>query len=754
MTTNAAETTTAFLALLHESGSVIEVRIPDTPKRTVSGYFDGHAKLATAVRDWDGKANIYVTLNPCDPALLARCTNRLQPFAKQTTSDHEIRARWWLVVDIDPVRPAGICASDEEQRNAGDRANQVFSWLKAEGWPAPVAAGTGNGCYLLYRIDLPNDDTSRNLIERCLKALAFRFDDEDVKIDTGMFNAARVIRLIGTVNCKGDSTADRPHRRSYLRSVPREVRAVSTAQLHALVAMCPPDAVREMPAPKRGHTFDIDDWIASHALEIGAPRRWNGGRKWVFSVCPWNQAHRNGSAFILQSASGAIAAGCLHNGCRGRVWHDLRDLVEPGWRERREGIIPPGYSSSIATLLPRPTSNVVTSDSLTKLVSVKELLAEPEEAIQWVVDGVMPAGGFSIIVGKPKTGKSTLTRTMGLAVARGEQFLGRETSKGPVVYFALEEKRAELRRAFRLLGAQDEEILMHIAPAPLDALRMAREVVAREKPRLLIVDPLYRFVRVGDVNDYAKVTAALEPLLALARGTETHVCAVHHSPKTAVGGIDAALGSTALGGTVDTMIVLRRNEDRTRLISSVQRYGADLEESLLDFDLNTGAVSIGATRHDHDLASLQQAILALLREKRAPQTEHDIEAGVEGRTAAKREALRKLVATGEVVRTGTGRKGDAFRYSLPDSRSLVPGICWEQENENFPSRATPLDISGIEQQILVPETRQNSQSSGTRDQKDGSERIDLPNQDAPEPDDALPDDLDGIPNEACEKNQS
>jgi hypothetical protein len=55
----------------------------------------------------------------------------------------------------------------------------------------------------------------------------------------------------------------------------------------------------------------------------------------VLPVCPWNPDHTNRSAFIVQQASGAIAAGCHHDGCQGKGWHDLRDAVEPGWRDRK-----------------------------------------------------------------------------------------------------------------------------------------------------------------------------------------------------------------------------------------------------------------------------------------------------------------------------------------------------------------------------------------------------------------------------------
>ncbi len=85
-------------------------------------------------------------------------------------------------------------------------------------------------------------------------------------------------------------------------------------------------------------TFDLDGWIREHAPDAIGPEDWHSdsgrGRRWEFKVCPWNQEHRDSSAFILELPSGAISAGCHHNGCIGRDWHALRDLREPGWRER------------------------------------------------------------------------------------------------------------------------------------------------------------------------------------------------------------------------------------------------------------------------------------------------------------------------------------------------------------------------------------------------------------------------------------
>lgn len=106
---------------------------------------------------------------------------------------------------------------------------------------------------------------------------------------------------------------------------------VTHSLLQELAALAP----RPEPQPYAGgRPFDLEGWIARHGLTVASHGPWAGGRKWVLNPCPWNAEHTNRAAFIVQFASGAIAAGCHHNGCQGQGWHQLRDLVEPGWRER------------------------------------------------------------------------------------------------------------------------------------------------------------------------------------------------------------------------------------------------------------------------------------------------------------------------------------------------------------------------------------------------------------------------------------
>jgi P4 family phage/plasmid primase-like protien len=51
----------------------------------------------------------------------------------------------------------------------------------------------------------------------------------------------------------------------------------------------------------------------------------------------------------VRLASGAIAAGCHHNGCQGNDWHALRDLYEPGWQTRTSRTTRPARPPRVAS---------------------------------------------------------------------------------------------------------------------------------------------------------------------------------------------------------------------------------------------------------------------------------------------------------------------------------------------------------------------------------------------------------------------
>lgn len=208
---------------LFKPGDVVEIRAFQG-KKTASGYFDNREDFVAAAVGLDRSGyQVYATLNGVNPTLLARAANRMKYGPKSTTSDKDILRRRWLPLDFDPNRPSDISSSNKEHRLAQERATEVKEYLTGLGWPEPIVGDSGNGHHLLYAINLPNDDASTALVKAALEALAFAFDDEEVKLDTGVHNAARIWKVYGTTARKGDSVPNRPHRVSTLINVPTEV---------------------------------------------------------------------------------------------------------------------------------------------------------------------------------------------------------------------------------------------------------------------------------------------------------------------------------------------------------------------------------------------------------------------------------------------------------------------------------------------------------------------------------------------------
>lgn len=333
------------LRLWFQAGDVFEVRVLDAVsadyrrEHIESGYFDYEhiSAVPEALKRLLSFRGVYVTVNPVNPDLLARAVNRLRPAGRNpTTADTDIVRRRWLLIDCDPKRSSGVSSTKAEHESALAKAREIRDGLSSLGWPKPVLTDSGNGAQLMYRIDLPADDGE--LVRRVIGEIA-KASSEQVAIDTSVHNPARIWRLPGTMNCKGDSIPERPHRMARILEEPQDIVSVPREQMQDIVSYQSEDTQTDVPDDEWKHTmpaFDLDSWIAQYCPELDSPQPWKGGRKWIFPVCPFNEAHTNKSAVLIQEPSGAVAFKCHHNGCSGNDWRALRELREPGCYNRRE----------------------------------------------------------------------------------------------------------------------------------------------------------------------------------------------------------------------------------------------------------------------------------------------------------------------------------------------------------------------------------------------------------------------------------
>ncbi len=338
------------LDIFTEPGQVVELRPLEVKdgrfKNTYSGYFDDMGKLAIDAQIKSGRAlGVYITLNPVNPDLLARAYNRIEQAKKgDSTGDSQIVWLRWFPVDTDPDRVSGISATDQELENGLKRRNQIREFLANLWGKDGVVAISGNGGHLLYRIDLENTTDNVELIQKCLLALDHLFGDKreekntplpgGVKVDTSVFNPARIWKLYNTMACKGDNTPSRPHRMARIESIPETIEIVSREQLEALAEFAPkaeqenPNKERRNGASGKMQPLDLDQWIQEHGIGVRSEKSMSYGRVLVLEKCQWNADHTDGSASITQFTNGALSAQCFHNGCQGKGWQDLRAIYD------------------------------------------------------------------------------------------------------------------------------------------------------------------------------------------------------------------------------------------------------------------------------------------------------------------------------------------------------------------------------------------------------------------------------------------
>jgi hypothetical protein len=221
-------------------GEVTEIRIlgvfGNSPawsgfsKGTVAGWFDDHDAFCAAVEAINKvkHGGVYFTPQIIDPRLIARACNRLV-VAKETTSDRDVIAYRFLLIDADPVRPAGISSSDAELAAALKLRDEIAGEIASDfHLPEPIRAISGNGGHLLYPLPDPPAAKYGPIIKKMLEAISVKFSTDLVTIDSKVFNPARIWKLYGTIARKGDEVpagphrAARPHRLAYIDRLPMQ----------------------------------------------------------------------------------------------------------------------------------------------------------------------------------------------------------------------------------------------------------------------------------------------------------------------------------------------------------------------------------------------------------------------------------------------------------------------------------------------------------------------------------------------------
>jgi AAA domain len=631
-----------FLAKLRPGGPwVLTAIAPDGPTQTITA--NNASEVDTFVRANNGNQNLYYSVNPTRSAKTKKAAKA------------DIAAVEYLLADLDP----------NEGESPSDAKSRYLAQLNGAFEPKPtVVVDSGNGIQCLWQVDepikLPPEATEIVAnVEARSAALMLRLGGKP-----GTQNIDRILRLPGTTNL--------PNKKK--RDAGRVVCPTALIEFNDAsysLSAFPPSATeankQRQPEQKRP-AVNVDELPLSDRM-----------KDLIRGIDDPEHEYPSRSEQVMAVLVAMAAAGCtddqmadvmLDKGLP--IGEHVREqpkvfnyLTRQIWQARDKAGTPPSGEIKVKARL----EDV--------LKSAADLQKKIFEELRWIVPNYLPEG-LTVLGGRPKVGKSWFGLDTATAVSMGGTCLGEQCEEGDLLALMLEDSDRRLqRRLTRMLGAQQEtwpERLKYATGWPRlsdGGLDWMREWIdTRAKPRLIIVDILERIrhqpARKDQKSQYSADYYALAALQELGTEAQLSILVMHHQRKLdAEDLIDTLSGTLGLGGAVDTVLILGKDQQFDKFLYG---RGRDLEEFNVSVKQNEQCRwQVLGPRKDEQASPERAKIIAVLAVAGKPMNVRDISEAVGGKYDNVKNLLTKLHVEGQVERVRTGV------YKLPDPQADLGG---------------------------------------------------------------------------------
>ncbi len=319
-----------------------------------------------------------------------------------------------------------------------------------------------------------------------------------------------------------------------------------------------------------------------------------------------------------------------------------------------------------------------------------ELAAAASAGVPWLWHGFLAPGKVTALTSQSKSGKTTLASLLFVRLQPGGQLAGLAVAPGRSLVVSEESKDDWDARCQRLGITQNIQFICRpfkgARPTPpqwFSLLHHLENVHRQEGLDLVMIDPMATLLPGHAESSPKHLLDCLLPLQELAnRGPA--VWLLHHPGKGLRPDGQAARGTSALGGFVDIMIEMShfkraRSKDRRRRLCAYSRDAETPRHRVLELNSDgtdylvrtdaAGTVLVAQWPEVH-------YILAHASDKLRQQTIQDRwpEDGAPPDQSTLLRWLTRATRQGLVQRTGSGHRGDPFRYWLAEREPLLwPG---------------------------------------------------------------------------------
>ena len=512
------------LRLLIAPGERHEIRcLPGGRCKIVSG--DDLDAATDAACSLDG--TIYYSLNP------------ISNVAERANKSTVVR-RTWMLVDVDPVKAADASATEAEKAKAAEVVSAINDHLLSIGWPAPLIIDSGNGWHLVYRVDLPNDKLSHQIIKQCIYALADRFDTEHAKVDRAVHDPARISKVPGTWSRKGVDTVDRPHRMARVAFEPESLDVVPVAAIKAAGAK--PEAAEsksgKIKAPVTGSTPTLTNYVKTAVDRecVAVTLAPAGERNNRLNIAAFNLGTLGEWPEMIEAETKATLRRAAIQAGLGET--ETRLTIESGWTA----------GAKSPRVRPEPEKAVSGNGKTTSNQPIVMFGSNANpEVVEWIWQDRIAIKFINLFAGRSGVGKSFVLLDVAARLSQGLPMPNETTpakrcnslfiSEDPYRYVLIPrliELKADLSRiAFLEWSAMAEYQL-----SDTDMLTEAWEQSGR--PRLIVVDPPTNFMGGRDDHKNTETRSMLMKFVEWMETRDVAICLITHFNKGGAGkGLDA-----------------------------------------------------------------------------------------------------------------------------------------------------------------------------------------------------------------------
>jgi len=267
------------------------------------------------------------------------------------------------------------------------------------------------------------------------------------------------------------------------------------------------------------------------------------------------------------------------------------------------------------------------------LPNAADLMGQVLAETAWAIPEMLP-GGFTILGGKPKIGKSWMALQISHAICSGGKLFERDIRQGRVLYLALEDGPKRLQKRLKIQGWDDEsakhldylflrEFMQKIGPLHEGGSQKLAAMIERESYTMVVIDTIARSLPgLKSQNEYQVISDAFGPIQEVAIRLDCSLVGIDHHNKLAGGqgvtpdAVNDVQGSIGKGGIADAIWGIYKSRTKTEALLQID--GRDIEQVMslaVKMDHATAAWQIEGDYYEIKQSEGRQAILDALEDE-------------------------------------------------------------------------------------------------------------------------------------------